>query len=362
MTPLYAQLKHWPFPKGDEMLADFSFIVDIIKALHQYGVFYPVLIFLFIYFFRSPEKIEKWYSLFYRLFAWASEKSARKYISHNIQAEIRERSKKINSEVEGAMPYGLEIKWTNVEDVESEVREGKVIILMKDYHNQSVNLARAALVYTHEGLMPQVRPYVEKTLMKSIECITARKLVAGNTGGMRYLNEEIIEKEKKADQNLDLWMKKISEIDSQGLLTRIVFQDFQDYLGQLYPTDPTPAVLKASADYVDYIYNFITRTHEEKVPPLSSDVFPTQIVPIAIREKVETLGFVPHLQFVEALLQRGRKRFHIIAAGKANVELAKVCAEEMSRKLSLVEKRKENYQGFYRGKRMNLLCVTLESP
>lgn len=344
------------------MTTNFSFIIEILKSLHQYGVFYLVLIFLFIYFLRNPEKVEKWHSLLYRLFAWTNKKIARKYVASNIQAKIGEISKKINYEVEGALPYGIDIKWTNAENIESEVKEGKVIILMKDYHNQSINLARAALAYVQEGLIPQARPYVEKTLMKSIDYITARNIVAGNTGSVRYLNDEIIEKER-SDPNLDLWLKKINEIDNQGLLTRMVFQDFQEYLTPLYPTDPTDPVIKETTNYVDYIHQFITRRPEEReVPPFSSAMFPIEIVPVAIREKIEALGFEPYLKFVEGALLKGRKRFHIIAAGKANIELAKLCAERISKEFSFVEKRKESYQGIYRGARMKLVCITVESP
>jgi hypothetical protein len=65
---------------------------------------------------------------------------------------------------------------------------------------------------------------------------------------------------------------------------------------------------------------------------------------------------------VKEALQKGRKRFHIIAAGKTNIELAKSCAERISKEFSFVEKRKESYQGIYRGARMKLVCITIESP
>jgi hypothetical protein len=149
--------------------------------------------------------------------------------------------------------------------------------------------------------------------MKSLDYITARKLVAGNTGSVRYLNDEIIEKER-SDQNLDLWLKKITP---------------------LYPTNPTDPVIKETTNYVDYIHQFITRKSDERLPPFSGAMFPVQIFPLAMREKVEALGFEPYLQFVKEALQKGRKRFHIIAAGKTNIELAKSCAERISKNFRL---------------------------
>jgi hypothetical protein len=343
-------------------MVDFSSVIEITKSLYQYGVFYLVIIFLLIYFLRNPEKVEKWHSLLYRLFAWASKKNAQRYVSHDIQAEIGAMSKKINLEVEGALPYGIEIKWTNVEKVESDVKEGKIIILMKDYHNQSINLARAALVYVHEGLIPQARPYVEKTLMKSIDYITTRKLLAKNTGSVRYFNDEIIEKEKITDQNLDLWLKRIAEINNLGFLTRMVVQDLQDYLTLLYPTNPTDSVYKETINYADYVYKFVTKKpEEERVPPFSSAMFPIEIVPIAMREKVALLGFEPHLKFVEERSSKGRTRFHIIAAGKVNVALAKLFGERLLKEFSFVERKNESYEGIYRGAQTKLACITLES-
>lgn len=330
-------------------------LLEFFKALYQYGIHVLVLVFIIFYLIFFPEKAEKLSSLFYRLFAFFHQAVARRYVALNIQSEIGAVSKKVNSELEGALPYGVKVKWIATDKVETEVKKSRVVIMMKDYRNQSINLARAALAYTHEGLLPRAREYVEKTLMKAIDYIVARKIVSGNTGSVRYLNE-VLEVERKIDQNFNTWVSKVNEIDDQGYLTRIVFYNFF-CLERLRPRLPDEGVYKETTDYVNLVHRVVTKRPEEDINPTFDG--PCIRVAIVLIAKYGVMGIEPHLDFIKRALGGGIEQFHLVAAGKPNILLTELAAKRASQELPLKIEREEVYKGNYRGQRMDLTCITL---
>ena len=341
----------------------FSDIVKLIfKFLFQQGppwIVFSIILILLIWFLIYPEKAEKCASLLCRLFASVSYNISRKYISLNIQGEINGRIRDLNKEVRGALPYRMKIKWVKAEEIEAEVRDGNVIVIMRDYKNQSINIAHAALAYTCKGLLPKARDYVQPTLMKSIDYIVARKLVKGNVGALNYLTT-LFEEESSKNLKLKKWMGILAPIDERGFVTRIIIFDFKD-LGESLSSYPTNDARKETAEYVKLVHRFVTKEPEEDVnPSFNKKYLHVAITPIA---KAKIISIEPHLNFIKRSLGEGITTFHIVAAGKYNIALARCVVERAEKELGLMKiKGEEIYKGFHRGAKMDVFHAILRKP
>jgi len=345
---------------------EFNIILEILKLvfniLFQQGppwiVFFIVFI-LVVWFLFYPEKAEKCASLLYRLFASVSYYASRKYISLNIQSEINSKIRNLNKEVKGALPYRMKIRWVRAEETEAEVKNGNVIVIMRDYRNQSINIAHAALAYTCKGLLPKARDYVQPTLMRSIDYMIARKLAKGNTGAVNYLTA-LFEDESSKNPTLKNWKERLVPIDEQGYLTRIMIFDFRS-LGESFSGYPTDDIRKETVEYAKLVHRLVTKKPEEDVNPyFNKKYLHVAITPIA---RAETMSIEPHLNFIKRALSEGVTTFHIVAAGKWNATLARIIIERAEKELGLIRtKDGEIYKGLYRGAKMDLFHAILEKP
>lgn len=350
----------------EELNYDFNISLELLKLLFNillqkgppWFVFSIVLIIL-VWFLFCPEKAEKCASLLYRMFASISYFASRKYISLNIQGEINGKIKKLNKEVKDALPYRMKIRWVKAEEAEAEVKNGNVIVFMRDYKNQSINIAHAALAYTCKGLLPKARNYVEPTLMRSIDYMVAMKIAEGNTGAVKYLNE-LFESESSKNTALKSWRNKLISIDKQGYLTRVMIFDFKS-LSEFFPGPSTDDIRKETAEYAKLVHRLATKKPGEKVnPSFNGKYLHVAITPIA---RAEIMTIDPHLNFIKHSLNEGVNTFHIVAVGKRNITLARIVMKRAEKELGLIRiKDGETYKGFYRGMKTDMFHAILERP
>lgn len=343
-------------------LSDITSLLALFLTLFITNIQYSIivlLLFLLFWFLLYPEKVEKCSALIYKALTILGLKFSQKYIAHDIQAKINSKAKRINKEYNGILPYTMKVKWVDLEDVESEVKNGNVVVIMKDYKNQSINLARAAIAYTCKGLIPKAREYVHPPLMKAIDYNIARKLVIDNTGAVQYLSS-LFEEESKKKPEIKEWITKIKPVDAQGYLTRIILSEYQKVGEELYPITPNMEIRNETADFTDLVYRLVTKEKDVDInPTYNGDYIKVAIVPIA---RLETMSIEPHMNFIRKSLDEGEiKYFHIVAAGK-NVHFAKLIVDRAEKELGLIKIKEEKYKGTYRGVKMTLFHAVLEKP
>src|SRR5437879_5298158 len=98
---------------------------------------YVVLVGIIIYMLKNPEKVERWSSIFARLFSKISKKAERHSVSADIQSRLSSYIR--NYAVEGVLPYGLRFKWIDGANFDSYVKDGDVIVIMDVHQNNARN-------------------------------------------------------------------------------------------------------------------------------------------------------------------------------------------------------------------------------
>jgi len=311
------------------------------------------LIILLWFFLKNPEKVEKWASMFLKLGAYVNRKAEKMYMATNIQASISEKRKKLGLGGD-VFEYGIKLDWTDEETAETDLKENKILVMMKPFRSQAKNFASVVSLYVPQAVLPKARNYVDPDLMKSIDYILSKSLLEDNPTAVKYYtNREIEEMSAKSKEFLDA----IAPIQSIGRLTRIVIPEFQN-LSKLFPADTNKEVQEETVRFVEELNRFETCKSSVEGSGLGlfyGEHIKMVIVPVGKPEKLKITGIESHLKFIENKLAEGISHFFIVSA-RGNLypkQLVKfACAG-----FNLLLVFSEEYSGIFRGKKKNMFCA-----
>jgi len=303
---------------------------------------------------KYPEKVEKWISMVARAIGLLSDRAARVHMATNIQSTIDECRKKVNVHEE-TLAYGVRIKWTNAEHVQTDLKENNVVVMMRPYSSQSRNLAHIVSIYVPRALLPKARAYVEPNLMFGIDHTVSKSILEGDTSALQYYTSELMD---KIGNEVRSYVLKMDEVHKQGGLTRIILPELQR-LNILYPKEPDKKALIDSTKLAELVYEFATKEPRADVSPLLRGAYIRMaIVQVAKPEKLIYRKTEPHLRFIEGELRRGINHFYIVSRGFFT-KYSKELVEDCQRKLRLVKVHEEQYTGVFRGNLTELYCALL---
>ena len=311
------------------------------------------LIILLWFFLKNPEKVEKWASMFLKLGAYVNKKAEKMYMATNIQASISEKRKKLGLGGD-VFEYGIKIHWTDEETAETDLKENKILVMMKPFGSQAKNFASVVSLYVPQAVLPKARNYVDQDLMKSIDFILSKSLLEDNpTAVQYYTSREIEEISAKSKEFLDT----IAPIQKIGRLTRVVIPEFQN-LSKLFPAETNQEIQEETVRFVEELNRF--ETYKSSVEGSGLGLFYGEhikmaLVPVGKPEKLKSTGIHSHIRFIENRLAEGIPHFFIVSARgsfypKQLVKLA--CA---GFNLTLVFS--EEYSGIFKGKKKNMFCA-----
>ena len=133
---------------------------------------------LVVYLISHPEVAAKWGAIINSLFSKISRGAERRSVALDIQGRLNRFSKRLNSEVAGIIPYGVQIEWVIGEiSKESFLRENKVILRLGYHTNQDDNVDRAALEFVARGMLSSSRPHTDEKVMQAVDLISTKKLL-----------------------------------------------------------------------------------------------------------------------------------------------------------------------------------------
>lgn len=307
------------------------------------------------FFVKNPEKVEKWVSMFLRLIAYFSEKAEKSYMATNIQATIAEKRKKLGIE-RNVLAYGIQVKWTNKDSAEIDLKENKVIAMMKPYKSQAKNFASIVSLYVPRALLPRSRRFVDQDLMTSIDYTISKTILEDNPVAMQYFVHR--EAQEHSEETKE-WIRIVALIHDIGRLTRVVIPELQD-LSSLYPLEPNPQIYKETAEFAKEIHRFETivePTEEEAgAGVFSGENIKMAIVPVGKAEKLLVTGIQSHLNFIDEQVENGILHFYVVSSGTSN-SFAKLLAEGACKESGLSLIFSEEYEGLFRGEKRRMFCA-----
>jgi len=342
-------------------------LTDILEFLKKNGAWGIVIILIgiIIYFIINPEKVEKWSSMFARAFSFLGKKIEKQYISKDIQFKINSFGKEINKECKDLIPYKTEIKFINPSGFKKEscqhIRE-KVIIFMKDRHNQDENFIKAAVMSTEKTLIPNSRNYIDKDLMKSVDLQFVKNMIVSknksklNSYVDKYFSPEI-QKKKILIENVQI-LEKMTE---QGIFTRILLKELKAYGMNFYPKSTDQKIIKETKSFFESLKELAYKKHHEDVKLQFYGLYiKVSFILVGITSKVfkpRGINTEPYKQRAFLCEDEGIKTIYILAWG-LNTVAAKRLTEELLITPNRFEKVSENeFKVKINNKKIEAVCI-----
>jgi len=329
----------------------FEILTYILSAVISSSSTALCLIWLFL---KHPEKVERWISIMTRTVAYFSNKAARIHMATDIQSTIDLQRKKLNVHEE-VLPYGVSVKWTNADEIQTDLKENKVVVMMRPYQSQARNLAHIVSLYVPRALLPKARRYVEPNLMSGIDHTISKFILKANTTALEYYISEIM---GPASDEVKSWVVKMDKLNEQSILSRIFLSEIKR-LNILYPQEPSQGVFRESVEIASLVYKFATKEPGVDISPTYIGTYiKMAIVAVAKSEKIVYEGTEPHFSFIRRALSNGVDHFYVVSTGPF-IKHAKDLIKIAEKTLGLIKVYEEEYEGLFRGKSTKMFCAKL---
>lgn len=279
-------------------------------------------------------------TLFRKFWFWAEKRKVANYL----QGTIGLCASKVNEERENLLPHGVKIKFVQPTERDVFLKEGKVVVFMESSYSEARNLARATMLYVAEDLIRNSRRFVDEAVMKSADFVTARKMLMFDRklDALRCLNEEFIRPEMTKTPSIESYVLSMERMDTQGVFTRILLNEFSNLDGRLPPTPSNPQAEVETVEFAEMMKEFI-----EKEPGV--DVYPDQLgqviraIIVPIKRRGVKADPVPYITYAGSCLNEQIFTLYVVARG-ANVALAQWVVQEIEKRRWYVKQKEYLYK------------------
>jgi len=303
------------------------------------------------------EEIKLIKSWFYGIVKWRD----RQKIAGECESKINIFSKEMSSELIGREPHKVKIQWVTGEE-EDYFKSGNLIIRLRDSGNPNKNFITVAVRFISKTLIPETKQYLYKTLSKSIDFFTVKKLLdekAKNLSPLFY--EEYYYPETIKDPKIKNCFEYFKIIDGVGIFNRVFIQELL-FLGkkahfQFGPEDPK--ITKEVINLLNFLKDIVNKEAGEYAASgltFIGDLLKSGIVLVAELEKRILGDPQPFVQRVNKELGRGIEDIYLISWGR-NIPLLKIITHNYLDKDSRLEKIKEYNYSFGRRNTKALLVL-----
>lgn len=309
-----------------------NFFNDLIKYITggfiSSGIFYSIIKWII----HNPEKAERKIAWFYRTFNWISKRWDYKNVASNIQANINTCGEKLNKETPGVLPHAMKIDWVkNTNDAQAYLKNGEVIVTIDYSHNQDRNLVVATLAYLEKGLLPNVRPYVDKILMKSTDFIVARNFLKYSNvhSATNYFFENVFKPEIEKNPLLKEDCLLLENLEDIGFFSKIYLRQLK-FLGlKLFPSFPNESIKNEIREFAYFLKDIALREPKEFVKLMFHKNKIRVNIMLVARAETKLRGTEAYIQRVDICITKGIEQLYICSRDSDNISLAEEVAENL---------------------------------
>jgi len=233
-----------------------------------------------IYIIKNPEKLDKWIYLVSKYSLWKNEKTERRVISSNLDYKVSTITKMVNKEAEGIIPFGLRIKWTDIESDDAFVQNGNVIIVLKKEDNNDKNIVRACAAFVPKALLPKSRNSIDPVLLNNMDKYFIKRILSQGTydSAYNYFMQNIFTPYCNESESNRSLLSTYTKLDNIGFLTRILLEEFRRVGAKLYGTMDEPRFIDESRAFFQFLKAFT----ERRPGDMTKLYFDGQMVKLAI--------------------------------------------------------------------------------
>jgi hypothetical protein len=278
-----------------------------------------------IYLVKNPEKADQWNNIITRLNFWNKERRERKLISTSLDYRITAAAKQINKEADGILPFGLRIKWKSPEEATAYVQNNEVIVVLRKSDDLDKNIVDACMAYVPKALIPKARNTIDATLLDSMDLyLTSRILSQGNySSAYNYFSKNILDELRTNSTAFNSLFEAVGSLDSVGLYTRVLLEEFKRLGDQLYGTLEESQYKAETVDFLKFLARIATRQPGDDTTPLffSGRKIRIGIVLFAKRDTLTISGVEAYVRRIYSDYKKGSQRIFLFSYAQKTDEI-----------------------------------------
>ena len=251
------------------------------------------------------EGVEKWGGRLLGSASYFSGRAERVALSAEMQGLINGARKEMAGELPDVMPLPARIRFVRNERDLAELGEGEVVISLRDPRRHAENTARAALAYVSTAAVRPARPYVGRDVMTGVDYSLTKKILrCADVRALDYFLTDLWAPSVEGHPELQAICDAVEHIDEQGLLTRVLLEEFLDLGRRLWGQNPSPAVQAEAREFVDFLAHLVEKQPDERVElAFIRARLKVAAVLVGERERAEGLGAAPYVRATKVAMQ-----------------------------------------------------------
>ena len=318
------------------------------------GLFAILLIFFLYVAATKPENFKIYFGFLFNLLASPLKVFRKKAIRFKIEGPTTKALKKLSKEVPEIEIPELVIEWVSGDNLETKLKEGKAIIKLKFDNDNTRNILKATSIYVRDAFLKHSKPYISDSFRKALDLIISKKLLLKIKRNQSNLISQFFEENSIESPEVFEKCEKIEEIDDNGLLTRILIRELNNFGDKLLGRIPKPEHKQESEEFLDFINQITTRDFDDYTPlAFTNNTLRVGIILVARTETYLNYGLEPYLRRIKLGRANGIESFYLLARSE-KVEILVRVAEELLQtgNFILVNKPKE----FKDSQNRNVIC------
>ena len=186
------------------------------------------------------------------------------------------------------------------------------------------NIANATVSYIKTALIYEAKPYLKEEIKSAINLNVARRILFNYKKGeaIYYFDDNYLHPELKKSLELENYYHRVTEIDEEGLLTRILLREFKTFGLKLNQELSSEEHLEESRKFFDFVYNISTREKEERTELcfIGRNIF-VGVILVSNLETYRKYGTSPYIQRIKMLASKGVETFYLLARGQNQISI-----------------------------------------
>ncbi len=262
---------------------------------------------------------------FAKFFSFAKKKQLSAIVSGTITSSVKNQGLKSN-----IIPSNLKVIWIDKENPETFIKNSQIIVRIKQSSNPHENLVTAVSEYVNNGLLHNVRRYLNQDVMSASSILMTRKVIQeANKNSLDYLDEKYIIPKMNNNAELKDIYNNLVKIDHNGMFINILLNEFHKAGMSIYGEIPDPELIAESKEFMNYLYRIAARySSETSELCFNRDYFKTAIFLTASTKTLIRSGISPFIKAAKQQLSEGVQTLYIFGLG-SKIDIAEQISNEL---------------------------------
>ena len=296
----------------------------------------PLVAIIGAYLLMNPEKAE-------RIAGWITRGIARLWnradttaTALTVQGQVNEgRARFLQNAPPEIVEGKLKLRWKDVDEAETLVREGEVVVFMRPSSHKETNVARALMAYLPRAVLPRARRYLDPLTTRASDLVLAKSILTDpeiTTGAIDEFYDEHVDPIRAQGGELRNRLAELDRIDLHGWLSRVLLSEYRLLGNELYPGEPVDAFLQDAESFRTWLFDVANQPPYGKCSlDYRGPYLNVSFIFVAIAGKLAAEGLGPYRKRAKRLLYRDRVDALYLLGRDRSIEAVKALANDLER-------------------------------